>query len=409
MNTPDRLTAHILSQSETVFQLQRLFTSYPALSPISGGKGEWDKAQLLPQFLENFELAWFNCPDTLLTEPRPNLIATLKGLSPQKLWLFCHLDVVPPGDPSLWSGDPWQARLDGDWICGRGVEDNQQALVSMLVLAKSLAELKITPEISLGLVFLADEENGSDHGLKWLLANHGDIFNAEDYYIVPDGGSPDASVIEIAEKAQLWLKFTIFGKQCHASVPQAGNNALVAASALVLELVRLNLFYHEFNTLFSPPISTFTPTKHEGNVEAVNIVSGKETLYLDCRLLPTLSIEKVLEKCQNVIAALANLYEVRIEMETVQSQKASSTPPQTPVLKPLQEAIKKIYQVEPRLAGIGGATVASFLRQFSLPAVVWACLENTCHQPDERSSITATLKDAAVFAQLLFPENSPHV
>ena len=42
-----------------------------------------------------------------------------------------------------------------------------------------------------------------------------------------------------------------------------------------------------------------------------------------------------------------------------------------------------------------------------LAAAVWSCVENTCHQPNERSSITAAIKDAQVFTHILM--NSAHV
>ena len=67
----------------------------------------------------------------------------------------------------------------------------------------------------------------------------------------------------------------------------------------------------------------------------------------------------------------------------------------------LRRAVTDIYQVEARPVGIGGATVAALLRQQGLPAAVWSCIDSTCHQPDEHSSITATLKDAQVFAHVL--------
>ena len=73
----------------------------------------------------------------------------------------------------------------------------------------------------------------------------------------------------------------------------------------------------------------------------------------------------------------------------------------------LKAAIARIYGVQAQAVGIGGATVAAFLRQKGLPAAVWGCLENTCHQPDERSSITATIKDSQVFAHILM--NAAHV
>ena len=49
----------------------------------------------------------------------------------------------------------------------------------------------------------------------------------------------------------------------------------------------------------------------------------------------------------------------------------------------------------------GWGITAALLRQQGLPAAVWSCIDSTCHQPDEHSSITATLKDAQVFAHVL--------
>ena len=57
--------------------------------------------------------------------------------------------------------------------------------------------------------------------------------------------------------------------------------------------------------------------------------------------------------------------------------------------------------------GYGGATVAAQLRQRGLAAAVWSCLAGTCHQPNESSSITATIKDAQVFTHILM--NPAHV
>lgn len=408
MNKFQQLLQQILAQSDTVVELQTLFTSIPAISPATGGTGEWQKAQLLSQFLPECQLTWFNYKDKNSENPRPNLVAHYKGKSSKTLWLFAHLDVVSPGDLSLWHTDPWKITQEGDYIYGRGVEDNQQALVSMLVLVKCLHQLHLTPELSLGLVFMADEETGSEYGLKYLLENACDYFKPDDFYIVPDGGSPDASVIEIAEKAQLWLEFSVLGKQCHASMPFSGTNSLVAASGLIIELNNLNQVFHEVNPIFKPPVSTFVPTRHDANVEAVNILPGKDVFYLDCRILPGVAEETVLDRCRETARAIELLNGVSINIKKIQHQPATCVDPETPVLRPLKQAIRDIYNIEANPCGIGGATVAAYLRQHNLPAVVWACLENTCHQPNEHSSITATLKDAAVFANILLGQDYPH-
>ena len=41
------------------------------------------------------------------------------------------------------------------------------------------------------------------------------LIQPKDEAIVPDGGSTDGSFVEIAEKSQIWLKFTINGKTSH--------------------------------------------------------------------------------------------------------------------------------------------------------------------------------------------------
>ena len=171
---------------------------------------------------------------------RPNVVARIPGRSSRTLWLFAHMDVVPPGDPALWHSDPWQVVRQGDMLVGRGVEDNQQGLVSMLLLAEALHACDITPELSLGLVFMADEECGNDYGLAHVLERHaalpeGERFlRADDFYIVPDSGSPTGADIEVAEKCLCWLKVDVSGVQCHASTPHKGRNAFVAGAAAVL-------------------------------------------------------------------------------------------------------------------------------------------------------------------------------
>lgn len=407
MTESERLISHILSLSSDVVELQSRLTEFRAFSPAYGGNGEWEKSRYILDNLPPADITEINSLDDANGNIiRPNIVAFFKGASRRTLWLFAHLDVVPAGDLQLWDNDPWQVRQDGDLLYGRGVEDNQQAVVSMLVLAKSLYELNIVPACNLGLVFMADEETGSSLGLKRILEQHPALFRGSDFFIVPDGGSPSANEIEIAEKAQLWLKFVVQGRQCHASMPDKGSNALVAASALILQLARLNSYFNIFNPLFAPPISTFAPTKHEANVEAINIIPGRETFYLDCRLLPELSLEIVLQRIHAICESMEKLHNVKIETEICQYQQASSVNADTPVIKLLGRAIKKIYHEEIKLIGIGGASVAAFLRDKGLPAVVWSCLKNTCHQPNECSSISAALKDAAVFANILMEEGS---
>ena len=404
----NKLVEAVLKSEDRVVEIQRRLVSLPALAPENGGKGELAKARYIETLLGAAAVEHTRCdsPDPGAEDGvRPNIIALIPGETTRCLWLFAHMDVVPAGDANAWQGSPWELRRDGDFIYGRGVEDNQQAIASMLALAEALAHTQIRPGLGLGLVFMADEECGSGHGMKWLLKHKAGIFQENDLYIVPDGGSPDGTEIEIAEKGQLWLRFIVNGRQAHASMPQLGNNAFVGASQLVLALQSLYRFFPQRNELFNPPFSTFVPTRHEENVGAVNIVPGRDIFYMDCRLVPELEPEQVLERVRAITEEVGRLLNLGIEIEIIQRQAATATRANAPVVRALEDAIKEVYKARARPTGIGGATVAAFLRERGLAAAVWSCLEGTCHQANEKSSISATLKDAAVFAHILMAPN----
>lgn len=399
------LKEYILDMAETACEIQRQLTALPALGPENGGQGEIARAEFVGKRLATMGLKRqkrVDSPDPRVESGiRPNLICEIPGKSSRKLWLFGHLDVVPPGDLTAWRSDPWQIRREGDLVYGRGVEDNQQAVTSMLLLAKALTSLRLEPSLTLELVFMADEECGSKHGLEWILNTKPEMFGKDDFYLVPDGGSPDASLMEVAEKAQLWLEFEVIGKQCHASMPEEGVNALVAASRLICSLQDLNLAFPGENRLFKPPTSTFVPTRHDQNTPGINVLPGKDIFYMDCRLLPHCEKKDALAQIDAICGKIAEICHVSINFREVQWQAASATPPGAPVVEYLASAIKSVYGVEAKPIGIGGATVAAFLRQRSLPAVVWSCIRNTCHMPNECSSLSATCRDAAVFGQLV--------
>ncbi len=403
-----KLIEHILGQTERAWEIQSALTAVPALGPENGGQGELEKARLVESFLAAggvSDILRFDSSDPRVESGlRPNLAAILPGKSPRCLWLFGHLDVVPPGEG--WKTDPWRACRDGDIVYGRGVEDNQQAVTGMLLLAESLKSLAITPELTLGLVFMADEECGSRHGLVHILEKASELFKKDDLYIVPDGGSPDAASIEIAEKTQLWLKFAVHGKQCHASVPQNGKNAFTVASRLVVKLAGLQHMFPDCDNLFEPPVSTFVPTRHEGNGCAINIMPGSDTFFLDCRLLPAVDPEAVQKRIRSIMDDLAWAAGADIEMTVEQYQASSAISPEAPVVLALKNAISAVYGAQAHPCGIGGASVAAFLREKGRAAAVWACLENTCHQPNEKALLTAACRDAAVFSHILMTSRS---
>ena len=245
------------------------------------------------------------------------------------------MDVVPAGDESLWNTDPWTVTRDEndpDLIYGRGIEDNQQAIVCGCMVAAALKEQGVTPDLSLGLIFVSDEETGNAYGIQHLLKEKPDFVKEGDLVMVPDSGSPDGTFIEVAEKGILWLRVTVQGQQCHASKPDDGKNALVAAAAMILGASEVEKKFDARNDIFSPNRSTFTPSKHEANVPNVNTMPGREVFYIDCRVLPCYSLDEVLAAFRELGSRVGEQYGVSVDVQHVAYAPAAAPTPEETTL-----------------------------------------------------------------------------
>ncbi len=391
---------------DEIIKLQAELTSRVALGPENGGNGEHKKSEYLKEKLETLKpdsIEEIKSPDERAQGGyRPNLVARWEGNTKgPTVWVLSHMDVVPPGDSELWERDPYKLEVDGDRVVGRGVLDDQAGIVSSYLALVAVLQTGQKLERSVGLVFVADEETGSKFGLEYLLENHRTIFHPDDLIIVPDAGNASGTMIEVAEKSMLWLKFTVTGKQCHASTPSRGKNSLYGAAKLILALENLKGAFDRFDKLFSPPSSTFEPTKMEANVPNINTIPGRDVFYLDCRILPQYKVEEIIEFAKERAEEVAQELGLSILVEPVYRQDAiNPTSEDAPVVKALIEAIKRVTGIEAKPMGIGGGTVAAFFRKAGLPAAVWMTMPDSAHQPNEYCLISNIMSDAKVLACL---------
>jgi succinyl-diaminopimelate desuccinylase len=409
MEESARIRARIEGMRDRMVALQRDLTAAPALGPQNGGQGEWDKAQVLLRWIRDLgfpEPSVFSSPDPRVPSGlRPNILLDPVGSGKGRpeggaLWIMTHMDIVPPGEARLWSGDPYRMREDGERLIGRGVEDNQQSMVASLSAAAALRELGRKPARPVRLLFVSDEETGSEHGIQYLLRTR-DLFAPGDHALVPDSGSTDGTEVEIAEKSILWLRVATRGRQCHASTPGKGANAFVAASRLVVDIHGLNARFSGTDPLFDPPVTTISPTRKEANVPNINTIPGDDAFYVDCRLLPSLPPEDVLRSIGELARKTEKEYGVTVGIETVQANSSPPTRAEAPIVIRLMEAIRKVYGVSARTIGIGGGTVGAFLRQKGIDTAVWSRIQETAHMPDESCLVTNMIGDACVMAALM--------
>ncbi len=388
----------LVENERNMVALEKLLTSIPAIAPEGGGDGEYKKCAALENWLRQngfTNIERYEAPDSRVSDGvRPSLVVTIPGQSDDyNIWVMAHIDVVPTGDLSLWESDPWTVVEKDGKLIGRGVEDNQQGLVSAAFAGLYFIKNNIKPAHTVKLLFVADEENGSEYGIIYLMKNH-KLFKKSDLILIPDGGDSKGETIEIAEKNILWLKVHVIGKQTHGSRPDSGANACLAACDLSLRLHNLEKTFNKTDDLFEPNYSTFQPTKRAKNVDSINIIPGEDTFYMDCRILPCYTLAEVLKEVDSLCSQVEKEHNVKIEYECPQKSESPATPVSAPVAQKLATALKKVHGIEAKFIGIGGGTVGAELRREGIDAVVWSTLDDQAHQPNEYCLVENIIKDA---------------
>ena len=404
----EKIKSFLNNQKSQMIELQRILTAIPAISPENGGIGESEKCAALEKWLKEngfSDIQKFSAPDSRVpSKERPSLVVTIPGQNDDyRIWVMAHMDVVPTGELSLWETEPFTMVEKDGKLFGRGVEDNQQGLVSSVFASLYYVKNNITPLHTIKLLFVADEECGSEYGIIYLMKNF-DLFKKTDCVVIPDGGDPKGETIEIAEKNLLWLKLHVMGKQTHGSRPDSGNNACLAASDLSLRLNKLESFFNKTDDLFQPNYSTFQPTLRQKNVDSINIIPGDDVFCMDCRILPCYSLKEVIAKVEEVCKEIEKDYGVKVEYTIPQKSESPATSQDAQIVKKLSQAIYKTRGINAKTIGIGGGTVGAELRREGIEAAVWSTLEDMAHQPNEYCVIQNMIDDAITLAVLFNEE-----
>jgi acetylornithine deacetylase len=141
---------------------------------------------------------------------QPNIVARWRQSHQQGPGLIIngHIDVVPPGDLSAWSVDPWSANIQNGRIYGRGTYDMKGGLACAIAAAKALHQFGIVLRGDFQLHIVVDEEGGGS-GTRSVL----DKGYRADVALVAE---PTSGQILLAEGGLEWVRITVRGRAAHA-------------------------------------------------------------------------------------------------------------------------------------------------------------------------------------------------
>ena len=142
-----------------------------------------------------------------------------------------HVDVVPPGDPDAWAGDPFVPRVTGDVVHGRGACDMKAGLVAHLAALGAIRAAGVRLRGRVGVHFVVGEEDGGLGAFGTLRRGHrGDVC------VIAE---PTAGALVTANAGALTFRITVPGKAAHGSARDQGVSAIDAYLPLHRALARL--------------------------------------------------------------------------------------------------------------------------------------------------------------------------
>jgi carboxypeptidase PM20D1 len=177
--------------------------------------------------------------------------------------LMAHQDVVPitPGTEKDWKQPPFDGRIAGNAVWGRGAIDDKGSLIALFEALELLAEQGFKPARSVCIVSGHDEEVGGAGALaaSKLLASRGvkALFTLDEgSAIITDAPIVDGPVvlIGVAEKGYATLRLTANAKGGHSSMPPDQIGTVDLAKAVVAIHAR------QFPREIRPPVSDMLET-----------------------------------------------------------------------------------------------------------------------------------------------------
>ncbi|CAN7515580.1 ArgE/DapE family deacylase [Variovorax paradoxus] len=179
-------------------------------------------------------------PSLIEYKGRNNVVGVHQPKGPvqgRSLILNGHIDVVPVGHPKLWSTPPFQPRVVGDRLYGRGAADMKAGIVAYMTAFTALRNLGYEPAATVYLQSVIEEECTGNGALACLVEGY-----TADAALIPE---PSDEGVMSAQLGVLWLSIEVFGIPVHAAQAQEGISATAYAQYLVEQLRELERAWNE--------------------------------------------------------------------------------------------------------------------------------------------------------------------
>ena len=307
-----------------------------------------------------------------------------------------HTDVVPVGDVSAWTQDPFSAAVVDGWMYGRGATDMKSGVAAFAAAAVDFVR-QTPPDGAVILAITGDEEGDAVDGtvalLDWM-AGQGERMT---HCLVGEPTCPNemGEMMKIGRRGSMTAYISAVGVQGHSAYPHRAKNPL---SALVALLARLEEKPLDAGTAHFDASTLAITTIDCGN-PATNVIPAKGTATVNIRFNDSHSGASLSEWLRAHAAAVQAETGVQISLRITISGESFLTPPGD-----FSALVARAVQAEtgrvPDYSTSGGTSDARFVKDHC-PVVEFGLVGKTMHQVDERGEVAQIHALKAIYARVL--------
>ncbi|MFY8095977.1 MAG: succinyl-diaminopimelate desuccinylase [Niveispirillum sp.] len=326
------------------------------------------------------------------TDPVDNLYARLGKGSPN----FCfagHTDVVPVGDATSWTVDPFGAEIINGKLYGRGTSDMKGAIAAFTAAVKSFLDRNGAPDGSISLLITGDEEgpsiNGTRKVLDWMQTT-GEVIDA---CLVGEPTNPRAmgEMMKIGRRGSVTATLTAYGAQGHVAYPHLADNPLPRLTRALSMLADSPL--DEGTAHFQP--STLAITTIDVGNPASNVIPAKGTARFNIRFNDLHTPRSLEAHIRDVLEEVGGAWDLKVAV----SGEAFLTPPGV-LVATVARAVEAVTGRVPELSTSGGTSDARFIKNFC-PVVEFGLVGQTMHKVDEHVDVDDIRLLTAIYDRVL--------
>jgi len=344
---------------------------------------------------KNLKLLGFKCQIINFKNVK-NLYAKLGKLSPN----FCyagHTDVVPPGNINDWSVNPFRPAIKNNKLIGRGAND-MKASIACFVSAVSRFKTKNKKfKGSISLLITGDEEGIAINGTKKVVNYLKKKKEKISFCLVGEPTNPNklGEMIKIGRRGSITGRLTVIGTQGHVAYPHRANNPSNTMIKILKKIKEIKLDKGTKN--FQP--SNLEITKINIDNHADNVIPGSANAVFNIRFNNKHSSSSLKRKLNAIFKSLTKKTKCRFQVMYEVSGEAFLTKPNKTTYM-IQNTIKKITRIKPKLSTIGGTSDARFIRKIA-PCLEFGLVGKTMHKIDESVPLSDLKKLTKIYINIL--------